>query len=115
MLKVGIIGVGAMGTEHFLRLMNKITGATVTAVSDVNEERAKKVIAPYEGVRFIADPIALINDKDVDAVVIVSADSTHEEFCLEALRLKKYIFCRSPPPPQVRVRSLTPRWRAASA
>ena len=49
MLKVGIIGVGAMGTEHFLRLMNKITGATVTAVSDVNEERAKKVIAPYEG------------------------------------------------------------------
>ncbi len=96
MLKVGIIGVGAMGTEHFLRLMNKITGATVTAVSDVNEERAKKVIAPYEGVRFIADPIALINDKDVDAVVIVSADSTHEEFCLEALRLKKYIFCEKP-------------------
>ena len=96
MLKVGIIGVGAMGTEHFLRLMNKITGATVTAVSDVNEERAKKVIAPYEGVRFIADPIALINDKDVDAVVIVSADSTHEEFCLEAIRLKKFIFCEKP-------------------
>lgn len=96
MLKVGIIGVGAMGTEHFLRLMNKISGATVTAVSDVNEAHAKEVIAPYPSVRFIADPIALIGDKDVDAIVIVSADKTHEEFCLEALRQKKYIFCEKP-------------------
>ena len=47
MLKVGIIGVGAMGTQHFLRLMKKISGATVTAVSDVNEAHAKEVIAPY--------------------------------------------------------------------
>ena len=47
MLKVGIIGVGSMGTQHFLRLMNKIHGATVTAVSDINEAHAKEVIAPY--------------------------------------------------------------------
>lgn len=96
MLKVGIIGIGAMGTQHFLRLMNKISGATVTAVSDINEERARKVIAPYEGVRFIADPMELINDPEVEAIVIVSADSTHEKFCLEALRLQKYIFCEKP-------------------
>lgn len=96
MLKVGIIGVGAMGTQHFLRIMNKINGATVTAVSDVNEARAKEVIAPYPGVRFIADPIELIHDPDVDAIVIVSIDSTHEQFCLEALKLKKYVFCEKP-------------------
>lgn len=96
MLKVGIIGIGAMGAQHFLRLMNKINHATVTAVSDVNESRAKEVIAPYAGVRFFADPIALINDPEVDAVVIVSADKTHEEFCMEALRLKKFIFCEKP-------------------
>ena len=46
MLKVGIIGVGSMGTQHFLRLMNKIHGATVTAVSDINEAHAKEVIRP---------------------------------------------------------------------
>lgn len=96
MLKVGLIGVGAMGTEHFLRLMNKTNGATVTAVSDVNQEHAKKVIEPYQTVRFIEDPMELIGDKDVDAVVIASADKTHEEFCLEALRLKKYVFCEKP-------------------
>lgn len=96
MLKVGIIGVGAMGTEHFLRLMTRINNATVTAVSDINEAHAKEVIAPFEGVRFIADPIALIHDPEVDAIVIVSADKTHEEFCLEALRLKKFIFCEKP-------------------
>ena len=93
MLKVGIIGVGSMGTQHFLRLMNKIHGATVTAVSDINEAHAKEVIALYPTVRFIADPIALINDPEVDAVVIVSIDSTHEEYCLEAIKCGKYIFC----------------------
>ncbi len=70
MLKVGIIGVGSMGTQHFLRLMNKINGAVVTAVSDVNEAHAKGVIAPYPSVRFIPDPIELIHDPDVDAVAI---------------------------------------------
>ena len=96
MLKVGIIGVGSMGTQHFLRLMNKIHGATVTAVSDINEAHAKEVIAPYPTVRFIADPITLINDPEVDAVVIVSIDSTHEEYCLEAIKCGKYIFCEKP-------------------
>ncbi len=96
MLKVGIIGIGAMGTQHFLRLMNVVNNATVTAVSDVNEARAREVIAPYDEVRFIKDPIELIRDPEVDAVVIVSADSTHEEFCLEALRQKKFIFCEKP-------------------
>jgi myo-inositol 2-dehydrogenase/D-chiro-inositol 1-dehydrogenase len=68
-----------MGTQHFLRLMNKVGNATVTAVSDVNEARATEVIAPYAGVQFIADPIELINDPEVEAIVIASADSTHEE------------------------------------
>lgn len=96
MLKVGIIGIGSMGTQHFLRLMSRIQGATVTAVSDVDEARARSVIAPFPDVRFIADPIALINDAAVEAVVIVSADQTHETFALEALRLKKFIFCEKP-------------------
>lgn len=96
MLRVGIIGIGAMGTQHFLRLMNVIHDATVTAVSDVFADHAKEVIAPYPGVRFIADPIELIRDPEVDAIVIVSADKTHEEFCLEALKQGKYIFCEKP-------------------
>ncbi|MBQ2627904.1 MAG: Gfo/Idh/MocA family oxidoreductase [Eubacterium sp.] len=96
MLRVGVIGTGSMGTQHFLRLMNVINNATVTAVSDINEAHAKEIIAPYDGVRYIADPIELIRDPEVDAVVIVSADPTHEEFCLEALAQKKFIFCEKP-------------------
>ena len=33
-----------MGTQHFLRLMNKIHGATVTAVSDINELMPRKLL-----------------------------------------------------------------------
>lgn len=96
MLRTGIIGVGSMGTQHFLRIMKKINGAAVVAVSDINEVHTREIIAPFQGVRFIADPYELINDPEVDAVVIVSVDSTHEAFCIEAVRLGKYVFCEKP-------------------
>ena len=96
MLQIGVIGVGAMGTQHFLRLVERIHGAQVVAVSDVNEQHARQLIAPHASIRFEADPMALIRDPQVEAIVIVSADSTHEEFCLEALRLKKFVFCEKP-------------------
>ena len=113
MLKVVIIGVGSMGTQHFLRLMNKIHGATVTAVSDINEAHAKEVIALYPTVRFIADPIALINDPEVDAVVIVSTRNTASR--LSSAASTSSARSRCPHLLRAQRRSLTRRSQAASA
>ena len=42
MLRIGVIGCGAMGRSHIERITNKTHGADVIAVSDVFEESARK-------------------------------------------------------------------------
>lgn len=117
MLKVGIIGVGSMGTQHFLRLMNKIHGATVTAVSDINEAHAKEVIAPYPTVRFIADPIALINDPEVTLSLSFPSTPPTRNTALRLSSAASTSSARSRCPHLLRAqrRSLTRRSQAASA
>ena len=42
-INVGIIGTGAIGREHIKRINNKVQGAQVVAVTDINAEVAKKI------------------------------------------------------------------------
>lgn len=96
MLRVGLIGTGAMGTQHFRRMKEVISNVDVVAVSDINEEYAKELIAPYASTRFMADPHELIRANDVDAIVITSSSPTHEEYCLTAIEVQKPVFCEKP-------------------
>jgi len=68
----------------------------VVAVSDVNESAARKVIENYPEVRFVTDANELINDSEVDAVILTSASTTHEDYCLSALKANKRVFCEKP-------------------
>jgi myo-inositol 2-dehydrogenase / D-chiro-inositol 1-dehydrogenase len=95
-LRVGIIGTGVMGADHARTLRDVVSGATVEAVSDADRSRAASV-----GVRVVNDPIALIKDPDIDAVLIASSDATHEEFVLACLAAGKPALCEKPLAPDV--------------
>ncbi|MBV4430842.1 Gfo/Idh/MocA family oxidoreductase [Clostridium tyrobutyricum] len=94
-LKVGVIGTGGIGQEHIRRLTNVITGAKVTAVSDINEGTAQKIAEKY-GAKFYKTGEEVINAPEVDAVVIASWDQTHAGYVLESIKLGKYVFCEKP-------------------
>lgn len=94
-IRVGVIGTGAMGSYHY-KCLKKVVGAEVTAVSDVFEEGARTLIANDKNVSYFADGMELIRSESVDAVLIASADPTHEDYCLEAIRLGKPVFCEKP-------------------
>jgi myo-inositol 2-dehydrogenase / D-chiro-inositol 1-dehydrogenase len=98
MIKVGVIGTGIMGTDHARILSRSISGATVGAVFDVDAGRAA---AAADGARVLDDPLSLIKDSDVDAVLIASSDETHEEFVLAALTASKPVLCEKPLAPDV--------------
>lgn len=95
MVKVGVIGCGGMGRDHIRRLTNVITGTQVVAVSDVFEEGGKKVAAQY-GTKFYKDGVDLINDPEVEAVVVCTADPFHAPMVLECIKAGKYVFCEKP-------------------
>ncbi|NCA98562.1 MAG: Gfo/Idh/MocA family oxidoreductase [Clostridia bacterium] len=96
MLKVGIIGTGAMGTQHFRRMVTLMSNVEVVAVSDVNEANATSLIKSFPGIRFIADAHALIRDPEVQAILIASSSPTHEDYCLTAIEEQKPVFCEKP-------------------
>jgi myo-inositol 2-dehydrogenase/D-chiro-inositol 1-dehydrogenase len=92
-LRVGVIGAGVMGADHANTLRRSVRGAEVTAVADVDLDRAK---AAAGGARAYDDAFALIADPAVDAVLIASHDSVHAAQVVAAARAGKAVLCEKP-------------------
>jgi myo-inositol 2-dehydrogenase / D-chiro-inositol 1-dehydrogenase len=93
--KVGIIGTGAIGVEHARRINERVGGASVVAVSDLDAARARDLAAQL-GARALPSGRELIAAADVDVVVVTSWGPTHEEFVLAAIAAGKPVFCEKP-------------------
>src|SRR5262245_48994790 len=91
--KVGVIGAGVMGAEHARLLSTMVSGAEVTAVSDPDAKRLARAIETCPTARQFADPLALIRDKAVDAVLIASPDDTHGALVMACLEIEKAVLC----------------------
>lgn len=94
-LKVGVVGTGAIGREHITRITKKLSGAVVTAVTDVNPEGAKAA-AEICGAKVFPDALSLIQSPDVDAVLVSSPGFAHKDAVLPAIRAGKPVFCEKP-------------------
>ena len=95
-LNIGVIGVGMIGREHINRLANKLVGAKVLAVSDVNTKQAEAVAAKLQGAKVYPTGEALIAAPEVQAVVVTSSGPTHETYVLAAVKAGKPVFCEKP-------------------
>ncbi len=93
--RVGIIGTGVMGADHAHILHRFVSGAELVLVADVDLDRAER-IAGQLGCRATSDPLALIDDAEVDAVLVASHDSTHAAFVLASVKAEKPVLCEKP-------------------
>ena len=96
-VRIGVIGTGAIGRDHARRINHALTGARITALSDVNPEGAKAVkadVAPDAEI-FATGEDLIASDK-VDAVLVTSWGATHEQYVLAALAAGKPCFCEKP-------------------
>ena len=95
-IAIGIIGTGAMGTRHAMNVQHSISGARVAAVYDLDQQRAQQVATDCGGAQVFAEPMALIRDAAVEAVLIVSPDPTHAAFVQACLQQRKPVLCEKP-------------------
>jgi myo-inositol 2-dehydrogenase/D-chiro-inositol 1-dehydrogenase len=95
-LSVGVIGVGMIGQDHVRRLTSVLSGAQVVAVTDVDADLAHQVASGLPSARVHATGEELILDDAVDAVVVCSWGSTHEDYVLASLAAGKPVFCEKP-------------------
>ncbi len=74
-LRVGVIGVGAMGRNH-VRVFSEINDVELVAVSDPNKETLNHIIAKYpcKGYLHFQD---MLNKEDLDAVSIAVPTKLH--------------------------------------
>lgn len=95
-LGIGVIGVGRLGSSYAKYFAGRITGAGLVAISDVNQPAAEGLAAQLGVSKTYSRYQDLINDKEVEAVVIVSPTSSHKEIVLEAAKRSVPIFCEKP-------------------
>ena len=96
-LAVGLIGAGRLGRVYARDLASRLAETKLVAVADPVESVAKEVAAEFDVPKHYADPLAMIDDPAVDAVVIVSPTHTHRELVIAAASRKKPTFCEKPP------------------
>jgi myo-inositol 2-dehydrogenase/D-chiro-inositol 1-dehydrogenase len=94
-LKVAVLGVGMMGAFHVDALSRRVRGARVSVINDFLADKAAEV-AGSVGARVEADPLAAINDSDVDAVLIASPGAAHAEQLAACLDRGIPVLCEKP-------------------
>ena len=92
-LGVGVIGAGVMGAYHARLLRDATGGARLAAVCDADPSRAT---AAAGGARTHSDPMELIADPGVQAVVVASPDATHPALALACLHQGKPVLLEKP-------------------
>lgn len=92
---VGVIGTGGMGFQHALNVNSFATGKVV-AIADADEKRVKEAATQLGNPTWYTDPLKLIADSEVHAVVIASPDATHAQYVMKALEYEKPVLCEKP-------------------
>src|ERR1700674_523401 len=98
---VGLIGAGVMGADHARTLLTAVSGAELVAVSDPDPGRVAKIIEACTTARTFADPMDLVRDGRVDAVLGASPDETHYRWVLACLDREKPVLCEKPLAPSI--------------
>jgi myo-inositol 2-dehydrogenase/D-chiro-inositol 1-dehydrogenase len=93
---MGLIGAGRIGRVHAESIATRIPGAKLAAVADVSLPAAVALAAQWAIPRAAADYRALLDDREIDAVLICSATDTHARLIGEAASAGKHIFCEKP-------------------
>ena len=95
-LGMGVVGVGEMGKRHAENLRRLVPQAELLAVADVNGARAGKVAKQLEIEHSYSSLEAMLEHKDIQAIVIASPDKFHAGAVEAAARAGKHILCEKP-------------------
>ena len=91
-LNVALIGVWGRGTAHYNVLRNE----NVVALCDVNDNRTKEALAIFPKAKTYWDWRKCLDQKDVEAVMICTADHHHAFIANWALNRGMHVYCEKP-------------------
>jgi len=95
MIRVGVIGVGQIGKGH-VELYQKIEGADVVAIADIDEQEAAHVSDRYAIPHVYTDFRELLKLEEIDAVDVCLHNNLHMPVTVAALEAGKHVYCEKP-------------------
>jgi UDP-N-acetylglucosamine 3-dehydrogenase len=93
MIRVGVIGTGAMGINH-IRIYHEMEGVELVGISDIDEERVRSLAEKYE-TRAFTDYNKLLKE-ELDAVSVVVPTKLHKQVCLDAFNAGPNVLVEKP-------------------
>src|SRR6478672_5743500 len=95
-LRIGFIGLGAMGLSH-VRAINRLCGdhAEVAALCGTREGNLKEVLAEFPKAKPFSKPADLIASK-VDAIFVSTPNFTHCDLASQIIAAGKHLFLEKP-------------------
>ncbi|MGI4984177.1 MAG: Gfo/Idh/MocA family protein [Janthinobacterium lividum] len=94
--RVLVIGAGRMGQDHVVRLAQRISGACVAAVVDVDHGRAVLACAAARGAVAPVNLDAALARDDIHGVIVATPGRLHERTLLQVLERDLPILCEKP-------------------
>src|SRR3954463_10654530 len=91
------LNIGVIGTAH--RAAEDIRGVeqeNIVAICDIDEQLLAATKEKFPSARTYHDFRKLLEQKDIDAVVVATADHCHAVATSAALRLGKHVYCEKP-------------------
>ncbi len=94
-VRVGIIGCGYWG-PNLVRTLAGMEDVQLARISDIRPGRLDFIAKRYPEVVGSSDPMAVISDPSIDAIVIATPPKTHHKLAIEALRAGKHVLVEKP-------------------
>lgn len=91
-LNIGIIGAGNRGAAN----TGGVSGENIYALCDTNPKALQQAKSRFSAAKTFSDWRELLEDKQIDAVVISTADHHHAVAAIAAMRAGKHVYCEKP-------------------
>lgn len=95
-VRVAVIGAGIMGADHARIFAEEVPGVSLQVICDADQARAKAAADAHGAAGVSGDPHAVINDRQVDAIVIAAPDQFHAPLTLACIAAGKPVLCEKP-------------------
>lgn len=95
-MRIGVVGCGDIFTKAYCPSIAKLPNITITAVCDLDAEKARAASERCDGAAICADMNELVVRNDVDIVLNLTIPAAHTPVNLAALDAGKHVYVEKP-------------------
>lgn len=95
-LNVGFIGTANRAAANLEEVSRQTESVNVAALCDVDENLLAQAKLKHPGAKTYIDFRQLLDQKDLDAIVVATADHTHAVATMGALKRGRHVYCEKP-------------------